>query len=324
MKAQLDKNEMPESPPDTILNAIKNSIKYINRYTPQKKVDNLKTLLAEYNNINKEYFFLSPGSDILIKEFIFLHSNIEQIIIPDPTFIIIENAVGKTSSSILKVKLSAPEFQFPHQQVLSEIDKSTLVVIDNPNNPTGKIIIDKEGIEQLLNNQNVILLIDEAYFEFSRQTVIELIEKYPNFAILRTLSKSFGLAGSGIGYMIASKDIMKRFSGLEIMLPYPSVIAAIAALKNRNYLDEYINSMQKEKEKMLERVNQLNIDVYPSKTNFLLMGTDQPDIAKKLAEKEIYVYDASNYLSPGYIRVTIGNKKENAYFLDVLENILID
>lgn len=124
--------------------------------------------------------------------------------------------------------------------------------------------------------------------------------------------------------MITGKDIMKKFSGLEIMLPYPSVVAAIAALKNRNYLDEYINSMQKEKEKMLERINQLDINVYPSKTNFLLIDTDQPDVVKNLAEKEIYVYDASNYLSPGYIRVTIGNKKENAYFLDVLENILID
>ncbi|TXT64223.1 MAG: putative Histidinol-phosphate aminotransferase [Promethearchaeota archaeon] len=322
MKARLDKNEMPFLPPDVVLNSMKDSITNLNRYTPQEEVDGLTHLLAEYNNISPEAIFLSPGSDIIIKEFIFLHSTIDQIIIPDPAFIIIENSVEKTPSSILKVKLSAPNFHFPYDYLISEIEKPTLIVLDNPNNPTGKLIIDKKGIEDLLNNDNITLLIDEAYFEFSKYTVIDLIDTYPNLAILRTLSKSFGLAGSGIGYLIAGEKLRKKFKGLEIMLPYPSVTAASAALIHRDYIEEYRDLIKREKQKILKKCDHLNITAYPSSTNFVLINTEIPDIAKSLAERNILVYDASNYFTFGFIRVSIGLEKENEYFLETLEKIV--
>lgn len=322
MKVYLDKNEMPHTPPEYILNSIRESIKHINRYTPQKRVDTLRNFLAEYNEIDKKYFFLSPGSDILIKEFVFLYSKIDQIIIPDPTFIIIDNAVEKTTSSILKIKLSPPDFKFPYNFISSELEEPTLIILDNPNNPTGKLIIDTNGIKKLLQHENVFVLIDEAYYEFSKKTAIKLIEKYPNLAILRTLSKSFGLAGSGIGYMIAGEKIIEKFRGLEIMLPYPSVVAAISALKNTDYLKDYLKEIETEKKRIYKKLSELSIEIYSSKTNFLLINTRIPDIIKKLTEKGVYVYDASNYFSSGYLRVTIGTEKENNYFIHVLENII--
>jgi histidinol-phosphate aminotransferase len=313
---------MPYPPPKSIRDSIKESLHHINRYTPQDLVDELLNELSKYNNIDKETIVLSSGSDILIKEFIFLFSHLSQLIIADPTFIIINNAALKSPSDLLKVKLPEPEFKFPVDVIENELDKPTLIVLDNPNNPTGKLIITQDEVETLLKNENVILLIDEAYYEFSGKTFLPLIKKFPNLAILRTLSKSFGLAGSGIGYLLAGKKIQEKFEGLDIMLPSPSVIGALSALNEKEYMDEYIKQVNEEKKKMINKLNDLGVIYYPSNTNFLLVKTNTPNMAKKLAEKGIYVYDASNYFNSNYIRVTIGFHNENEYFLQSIRDII--
>jgi len=319
---RLDKNELPYLPPEEVLEAIKKSTQEINRYTPQEKIEELKDLLTEYNNLPPESIILRPASDILIKELIFLFAQDRKIIICDPTFIIIQNAVQKTDSPILKVKLRPPEFKFPTKVILKEINEPTLVFLDNPNNPTGKLIITEQEIESLLQNKYVLLFIDEAYYEFSDFTVAPLVKKYNNLGVLRTLSKSFGLAGAGNGYLIAGQLIKKKLSGLDVMLPYPSVLGSIAALKNRGYFQEKIKEIESEKIWIKEKIEKLGIATYSSQTNFLLINTKKPYIAQELRKYGIYIYDASNYFTDGVIRVSIGTQKENERFLKVLENLI--
>ncbi len=322
MQIRLDKNEMPEPPPTGIIEEVKLSIDQINRYTPQIEVNNLVGLLSEYANVPKEALILSSGSDILIKEFIYLFSRERQIVFADPTFFLITNAAQKTSSPILKVRLKEPEFNLPIKPLLEEINKPTLIVIDNPNNPTGNLLLDEKDVKTLLENEYVILLIDEAYFEFSKTSYATLINNYPNLAVSRTLSKSFGLAGSGIGYLIAGELTQQKFSGLDIMLPFPSVIAGIQALNNRNYMGEFINEVNQEKQRVMNSLSELGITVYPSYTNFLLIKTNIQDLPLKLEEKGIFVSNLSHYsLSSEFIRVTIGSKKENDLFIKVIRGI---
>jgi histidinol-phosphate aminotransferase len=317
----LDKNEMPYPPPAKVRDAIKETLPNINRYTRQESVEELRSLLAVYNNIEKNSIILRPGSDILIKELMFLFAETRQIIIPDPTFVVIQNASQKMSSSLLKVKLSAPEFHFPSDFIQKEIDEPTLLFLDNPNNPSGQIIIKEKEIESLITNKNVILFVDEAYFEFSNRTVAPLVEKYDNLGVLRTLSKSFGLAGAGLGYLIAGETILQRLRGLEVMLPSPSIIGAITALKKRGYLKTYIEQINQEKIKIVKRLKELGVICYPSSTNFLLMKINVPHFAQKLANHGIYVYDASHYFKSDYIRVTIGTEEENDFFLQILSEL---
>lgn len=319
---RLDKNELPYLPPEEVLEAITKATQEINRYTPQEKIEVLKDLLADYNNLPPESILLRPASDILIKELIFLFARDRKIIICDPTFIIIQNAVQKTNSPILKVKLRPAEFKFPTEVILKEINEPTLVFLDNPNNPTGKLIITEQEIESLLQNKYVLLFIDEAYYEFSDFTVASLVEKYNNLGVLRTLSKSFGLAGAGSGYLIAGQLIKKKLSGLEVMLPYPSVMGSILALKNRDFFRKKLKEIQTEKTRIKTKVEELGITTYSSQTNFLLMNTKNPYIAQELSKHGIYVYDASNYFTQGYLRVSIGTKKENNRFLEVLESLI--
>ncbi len=324
MKIRLNMNEMYKSPPKDIINSVKESINQINRYTPQKKVDLLVEYLSQYVKVPHESIILSSGSDLLIKEFIFLFSNNRQIVIADPTFGVITNSAQNTDSALLKIKLNEPNYQIPIESLVDELQTPSLIVFDNPNNPTGSLILTQKDIETILEHENIILLLDEAYYEFSNVSYVELINDYPNLAVLRTLSKSFGLAGSGIGYLIAGDLIRKKFQGLETMLPYPSVIAGIKALEYKNYMDDYIKEVETEKRRLIKCLLDLGITVYPSHTNFLLIKTELHNISERLAEREILVHDASNQLGSKYFRVTIGSRKENDLFLGTLKNIIIN
>ena len=323
MKVRLNMNEMYKSPPKNIIDSVKESIDQINRYTPQEEVNLLVEYLSNYTNVPRESIFLSPGSDLLIKEFIFLFSDNRQIIIPDPTFIVIKNAAQNVDSPLLKIKLNEPNYKISIESFIDELTNPSLIVFDNPNNPTGNLIITQKDIETILNYENVILLIDEAYFEFSKVSYIELIERYPNLAIIRTLSKSFGLAGSGIGYLIAGDIIRKKFQGLEIMLPYPSVIAGIKVLEHQDYMLTYISEVENEKKRITEHLSKLDIISFPSYTNFLLIKTKIPNISQILSEQGILVHDVSNQINSEFFRVTIGSKKENDHFLHIIKKIIL-
>lgn len=321
-KIYLDKNEMPYLPPKKVRASIRDTVKTINRYTPQNVVDKLITSLSEYSDIERDAIFLSSGSDLIIKEFIFLFSKNRQVIIADPTFIIIENAAANCFSPLLKIKLSEPDFSFPAQIIEDELNKPTLLVLDNPNNPTGASILKEEQIKALLRNNNLIILIDEAYFEFCGNTFIPLVNQFSNLAVVRTLSKSFGLAGAGIGYLIAGDTIRGRLEGLEVMLPYPSVVGALSALNHQDYMIEYVDHVKKEKKRILYALKDLGIHAYPSETNFILMKTNIQNIAYILAENGVYVSDVSQHYPSEYIRVTIGTVEENDYFLQVLGGLV--
>lgn len=321
MRIRLDKNEMFKPPPKEIIDPVKESIENINRYTPQVKVEELIGLISDYTKVPQDSIILSSASDILIKEFIYLFTRNRQIIIADPTFILITNTAQKTSSPLLKIKLREPEFKISLEQFGDEISKPTLIVFDNPNNPTGSLLLNKKDVKTVLENENVIFLIDEAYFEFSKISYANLLNDFPNLAILRTLSKSFGLAGSGIGYILCGDAIKKKFIGLEIMLPYPSVVAAINALQNLEYMKKYINEIEKEKKRIITSVSKMGIMVFPSYTNFILMKTGIQNISQNLVKLGIYVHDVSEQLGSEYIRVTVGTEKENDYFLSYIEQL---
>ncbi|MFW9819324.1 MAG: pyridoxal phosphate-dependent aminotransferase [Candidatus Thorarchaeota archaeon] len=322
MKIRLNMNEMYKLPPKEVLEPVKESINLINRYTPQKEVEILTEQLSNYADVPKDTIFLSSGSDLILKEFIFLFSNNRQIIIADPTFIVINNSAQSADSSVIKVRLNEPDFKIHLDAVINQLDKPSLIVLDNPNNPTATMILTEKDVKTILEYENVILLIDEAYFEFSKVSFVKLTRKYSNLAVLRTLSKSFGLAGSGIGYLIAGENIRKKFQGLEIMLPYPSVVAGNKALENQDYMKEYINEIESKKRRIKKKLTEFKIVSYPSFTNFLLLKTKFPHISERLAEQNVLVHDATNQLGSEYFRLTIGSPEENTYFLEVLEEII--
>ncbi|MEA3457682.1 MAG: aminotransferase class I/II-fold pyridoxal phosphate-dependent enzyme [Candidatus Thermoplasmatota archaeon] len=321
MMIKLNMNENPYPPPENILKAAKRGFNNMNRYSKLKYSNRLRELIALYNNISKERIILSPGSEFLLREIINIFSKDRKIIMTNPTFFPALEHASKNAKKIIKYQLSPPEFKLNQEMILGEFYEPTLIIIDNPNNPTGKMLLDKSFVEKMLQNKNVFLLIDEAYYEFAKYTFIDLIEKYPNLAIARTMDKAFSLAGLRLGYFIAGEYFTRELSDFPKLLPTPTTFAAIEALKNHEYVNRNIKKIIGERKRVEDELKKLGIEVFPGEANFILIRCKMPNLAEKLVDKEIIIKDLSGNWLNNFYRISIGLPKENDAFLSEIGNI---
>lgn len=321
---RLDRNENPYSPPQHVINAARNGLDDIHRYPNSKLLDQLRKSLSEYCNVDFSSLFIGSGSDSLIMQVIYLFSKSGKIVTVDPTFSYAARMIKVLDTHLVKFKLSEPSFTLPFEVLCNELENTNLIFIDNPNNPTGKLLLTRDEITTLCNRIKGVVLIDEAYYEFSQVSIADLVENNSNLAVVRTMSKAFGLAGLRIGYLIAGDNIIKQFTQqiLPFVLSKPSVYAALSALQNRNYLKDNIESINKEKTRVKKELENMGITVYPSETNFLMISSDIPSLSKKLRTLGIIVMDLSNQMPKQFLRVTIGKEQDNNTLLDRLKKII--
>ena len=320
MLINLQSNENPFLPPKNVIEAAKKGLKNINRYSELEYLNELKQLLADYNDISPQRITLSPGSDLLLRNIIDTFSKNRKIITINPSFFSIFHQALKFANKLIKIQLVPQNFALKPELILYELDDPTLIILDNPNNPTGAILLDENLIENILQSPNVLLLIDEAYFEFSKQTFAGLIERYPNLAILRTMDKAFSLAGLRLGYLLAGDAFKNNFLDFPKFLPTPTLFAGIEALKNPKYVFENVEKIIAERERVKEGLRKLNIEVFPSKGNFLLIKSNVPDFEQKIIEKGILIKSLSEEWLSDFYRVSIGLPKENDTFLLAMKN----
>jgi len=320
MLINLQSNENPFLPPKNVMEAAKKGLKNINRYSELEYLNELKQLLADYNDISPQRITLSPGSDLLLRNIINTFSKNRKIITINPSFFSIFHQALKFANKLIKIQLVPQNFALKPELILYELDDPTLIILDNPNNPTGAILLDENLIENILQSPNVLLLIDEAYFEFSKQTFAGLIERYPNLAILRTMDKAFSLAGLRLGYLLAGDAFKNNFLDFPKFLPTPTLFAGIEALKNPKYVFENVEKIIAERERVKEGLRKLNIEVFPSKGNFLLIKSNVPDFEQKIIEKGILIKSLSEEWLSDFYRVSIGLPKENDTFLLAMKN----
>jgi len=318
MLINLQANENPFLPPENVMEAAKKGLKNINRYSELEYLNELKQLLADYNDISPQRITLSPGSDLLLRDIINIFSKNRKIITINPSFYSISHQTLKFANKLIKIQLVPQNFVLKPELILYELDDPTLIIIDNPNNPTGAILLDENLIENILQSPNALLLIDEAYFEFSKQTFAGLIEQYPNLAILRTMDKAFSLAGLRLGYLLAGDSFINNFLDFPKFLPAPTLLAGIEALKNPEYVFENVEKIIAERERVKGKLHKLNIEVFPSKGNFLLIKSNAPDFEQKMVEKGILIRSLSEEWLSDFYRVSIGLPKENDTFLSAI------
>lgn len=314
----LQLNESPFSPPQNVVDAAKKGLKNINRYSELEYLNELKQLLADYNDIAPQRITLSPGSDLLLRNIIDSFSKNRKIITINPSFFSISHQALKLAKKLIKIQLVPQNFALKPELILSELDGPTLIILDNPNNPTGTILLDENLIENILQNPNSVLLVDEAYFEFSKQTFAGLIEQYPNLAILRTMDKAFSLAGLRLGYLLAGDFFRANFLDFPKFLSVPALLAGIEALKNPEYVFENVEKIIAERERVQEELHKLNIEVFPGKGNFLLIKSDAPDFEQKIVESGVLIRSLSEEWLSDFYRVSIGLPKENDAFLSAI------
>ncbi|MBE9572860.1 MAG: aminotransferase class I/II-fold pyridoxal phosphate-dependent enzyme, partial [Proteobacteria bacterium] len=250
------------------------------------------------------------------REIIHTYSKGRKIVIVSPSFFPTVQAAKQFATKLISIRLSPPDFDLNPELLLDQLNEPCLVILDNPNNPTGKILLDRKMVGAIVDHRDVLIVVDEAYYEFSGVTFADMVQEHPNLAITRTMDKAFSLAGARIGYMIAGEAFFDAFSSFYMILPRPSLYAAIQALKNPDYMRGNVCRVIAERERVWNVLNDnLAVQVYKSMTNFLLIKTDVPDIVGKLADIGILISDLSNQLSSGFIRVSIGNREDNDAFI---------
>jgi histidinol-phosphate aminotransferase len=312
---KLNMNEMPYLPPKEIMEAARKGLLNLNRYTDPEDIERLRELLADYSEVPKGYIMPGPGSDLLLREAIQTFSKGRKVIIVSPSFFPTVQAAKQFATKLVSIRLSPPEFDLDLDFLNEELMEPSLVIIDNPNNPTGKILLGRQAVKKIIENRDTLLLIDEAYYEFSGITFADMVQNSPNLALTRTMDKAFSLAGARVGYAIAGKAFLEAFSSFYAFLPQSSLQAALEALKNPDYIKRNIHQVIEERERFMNILGELDVQVFPSSTSFFLAMTKIPDVVRKLRDTGILIHDLSNQLPSGFIRISTGTREENDAFI---------
>lgn len=304
-------------------------IKWYNRY-PDPHQQKLKKAISAIKNIYAEQIFLGNGSDECIDLLYrcFCEPGIDNVIICPPTYGMYEVSAAINNVEVRKVSL-LKNFQLDLDEVSAQVDEHTkLVWICSPNNPTGNSI-NREDIEELLNNFSGIVVIDEAYINFSRQrSYLSSLTEYPNLVVLQTFSKAWGLAGLRLGMACASKEVIGVMD--KVKPPYNINQAtqelALKAIQEIGQVNEMIKDLVSMRIALAEVFETIPIveKVYPSDANFLLVKImEAPRVFNYLLSKGVVVRNRSNVeLCDNCLRITIGTERENTILIDALADYL--
>lgn len=302
--------------------------KWYNRY-PDPHQLKVKERLSAIKRVPIKNMFLGNGSDecIDILQRAFCEPGLDNLIICPPTYGMYEVCANINNVQVKKIKLTS-EFQLDLEAIEHGIDAHTkMIFLCSPNNPTGNSL-HHEDIEAILNNYFGLVVIDEAYINFSRQrSFIAMLSEYPNIVVMQTLSKAWGLAALRLGISVASEEIISIMN--KIKPPYninqASQELALQALTEIDQVNEMINEIVKEREILSEALVNLSFikKVYPSDANFLLVKMDDPlAVYNKLLDQGIVVRDRSKVeLCEGCLRITVGTSEENKTLLYALASI---
>ncbi|NNK81963.1 MAG: histidinol-phosphate transaminase [Flavobacteriaceae bacterium] len=299
-----------------------------NRY-PDPQQNSVKDVLAKQKGVSKSKILLGNGSDEVLDLIFraFCNPNKDNIITLPPTYGMYEVLANINAIEIIKVNLS-DKFQPQVDTILKASNQnSKLLFLCSPNNPSGNSFSSNE-VETLLNEFNGIVVIDEAYIDFSEQkSWLNRLDEFSNLIVTQTLSKAYGMAGIRLGICYASEDIISVLN--KIKPPYNvnslSQEKAIEQLLKTDVLKHQIIALKYQREILEIEFNKLEYvrRVYPSDANFLLIKVDD---AKKrynqLIEKGIVVRNrTSQPLCENCLRITIGTKQENEKLIEVLKTL---
>jgi histidinol-phosphate aminotransferase len=318
---RLHMNEMPYPPSPGVVEAAQQGLARLNRYADPSELESLRELLAGYCEVSRDRVILSPGSDLLLREVIHSFSQGRRVITISPSFFPTIQAAKQFAAEWLSIRLRPPAFDLNVNLLLEVLDGPSLVILDSPNNPTGRLLLDPPAVEALLQQENVLVVIDEAYYEFSGVTFVDRVADHPRLAVIRTLDKAFSLAGARVGYGIAGEAFEDVLSSFYALLPRPSLFAAMEALKRLEEMWKNVGRVVGEQARLRRALDELGVHVYPSSTNFLLVQSEVPDLVARLKDEGVLVADVSNQLPAGFFRVSVGTPEENDALVDALAKL---
>ena len=335
----LDRNEFNFEPSEEVKNAIKNfdlkKLCFYTRIYDEGKKSIFSVYLSELYDIDERQVVLGYGAEDLLKKavhFFLTEGGSKTMLIPKFSWWYYKSIASEVSGTTLQYPVyeDGDTFSYDFDGLKAMIDdvRPKILLVASPNNPTGNNL-DRKQIEKVLSNFNGIVVIDEAYSDFSSERPFRLdLEEWPNIIVLNTMSKAWGCAAIRLGMAYASKDIIALFN--KVKYPYNINLLtqqkAKEALRAKIDVEKWVTVLLQERGRMMAAFTELPIceKVYPSDSNFFLAKmTDAQGIYDYLVEKGIIVRNRTRVaLCNNCLRITIGSKTENQELLAALRRLI--
>jgi histidinol-phosphate aminotransferase len=298
------------------------------REYPLGKSEKLVEALSAYLQIPSSMIGLGNGSDQILD---LILSNFAtkktKILTSEPTFGFFEERCKLYEIPTIKIPFSK-DMTLSLDDFVSKSKKADILYIDSPNNPTG-FQFKKDDLVDLIKKFNGIAIIDEAYGEFSDYSIANLTKRFDNLIVVRTFSKSFGMAGLRLGYVVANKKFIDVFTRV-LQYPYPlntlAIEAGILVLQKSKQISETLEEIKQERSRIIKKLRETGpFDVFDSKANFVLFDARGADkrIYTALLEQGISIRKLGKIgKHEGCLRVTVGTKEMNSKFLLAIRDLL--
>lgn len=329
---KMDANESPFALPQAVRKDLADWLLNEEDFNIYPDTDNtvLREAVSGYYGFDMDWITAGVGSDQLIDLLCkaFLEQD-ECIVVQSPSFSMYQTSAEINHGRAVSVPLLAEaDFRFSADDIIETVNKEKpkLLFICSPNNPTG-CGIEKKELIRILEAVSCVVVLDEAYGEFSSSDTLDLIRDWPDLISLRTFSKAFGLAGLRVGYALAHPDMIKAID--TVRAPYnlnTFTQKAAAMVLGRPEYKERIEWIINERERVQEALAVLEgvqgFHLFPSQSNFLFLRSDVEELGAKLLEKGLLVRAYGGTMS-SYIRVSISDKDSNDLFLQAIKEIIL-
>jgi histidinol-phosphate aminotransferase len=329
-KTYLNANENSRDVPGKVRSDIEERLRKVafNRY-PDPLANSLRDAIAASANVDRDSVLIGNGGDELLFNIALAWGGTSRTFLSmPPTFSAYEANARLTGTNIVRVPLDA-DYRIDEEKVLEQTKQKDIdyIIITSPNNPTGGIAR-QAFVKRLLSSTDALVVLDEAYGEFSGASSIPLLKTHKNLVVLRTFSKALCLAGVRLGYMFADRHVISEL--IKVRQPYSvdSVSQAIgmSVFENRALFEERIQDIMHARDILFKALSEIpGVTPYPSRANYILFKVKgAAQIWHTLYEQGILVRDFSGaeYLSD-CLRTTVGTKEENEAFIGALKRSIL-
>ena len=299
----------------------------IARYPEREPVE---AIVAVHLGIDTNEALLTNGVDEAIHLLCetFLEPD-DEVLIVVPTFAMYEISAAATGATVIAIPFDK-DFQFPTEKVLARAtDKTRLIAIANPNNPTGSVADSDELMKIVRGTPQAAVLIDEAYFDFYGQTLLRMWRELPNVFVARTFSKAYGLAALRVGILTGNAEhiaVVRRVGS-----PYNVNGVALAclpsALEDAEYVREYVRAVRHGRDALRDEFSRWGVQNWPSQANFVLarFGSHKEPFIQAMRARGILVRDrSSDHGCEGCVRLTLGTGEQTARLLEALREVFME
>ncbi len=321
---KLDWNEADEVANQEVLDFITGLYKKDNflKWYPEANHTKLLERIKLFNGIDSvNKILLAHGSDNALRMILQVFTNQSTCMVLLPTYDNFRAQAESFGNNVIGISVSDSTDESINR-ITGEIIKiqPQLIYITNPNNPIG-YQIENEGLKKILTAAKAIhalVIVDEAYYEFSRETSLPLLQAFSNLLIIRTFSKAFGLAGIRLGYLLANEEIVDELKKVNNPKDVTMLSATVGEYMLNNYdkIEKYVDEVNSNKELFYNYCNQNNIKYYPSKANFVSYEVDNTEnYIKYMGDNRVYLRDRKSYFNGEVVRATIGASESFNAFL---------